>query len=508
MTAPGDGEQQAKKTRWVFANKPVPADRLKAYQDAGYDVIMAPITRHADYDAFVKPTGAAGALSGDPEYTAGHVPSHPKWPNYSYRKNVDDFELPNVEHGLIGPQENWWDFVHPFQRGANHQKPEPQPDPGGKYIIGRESEAQSKPGFWVLQGELGPIAKQNPQDDLGWQFDMDLWLNVYRNYGAAQRIVGAEVLFCRATDEAVPGDGLAATKDKTGYCLSYRTAPGGKQQFIVSCWDHAANGYAILADWDVSKFDDTWIRTRIHVRDDGLTVALVNRDTAAQLPDFPPYVSKDDRDQNKKRLGSKDGGNRGGYVLFGRYIDNGPPAPPEDPESAAFARWVATPTDAPPGLPPGQQPPPPGPQPPPPGPPPPAPQPPPPEPPPPPPPQERTHTVKRGETLSGIAQQYGVSQQSIQDANNIKNPDSIKEGQVLKIPAPPAGATPPPPPQPAPPPQEEPAPKPQPEEPKPPPPAEGPPPVPIPPSPGQGGDPALPPGLPGQKPIEEPDPRT
>ncbi len=45
-----------------------------------------------------------------------------------------------------------------------------------------------------------------------------------------------------------------------------------------------------------------------------------------------------------------------------------------------------------------------------------------------------THTVRSGETLSGIAQRYGVSQQAIIDANGIGNASLIYTGQRLVIP--------------------------------------------------------------------------
>ena len=47
------------------------------------------------------------------------------------------------------------------------------------------------------------------------------------------------------------------------------------------------------------------------------------------------------------------------------------------------------------------------------------------------------HVVAPGETLSSIAQIYGVTVQAIQDANNIDNPSLIRTGQRLIIPAPP-----------------------------------------------------------------------
>lgn len=44
------------------------------------------------------------------------------------------------------------------------------------------------------------------------------------------------------------------------------------------------------------------------------------------------------------------------------------------------------------------------------------------------------HNVRSGETLSGIAQQYGVSTQEIARYNAIRNPDKLEVGQMLRIP--------------------------------------------------------------------------
>jgi LysM repeat protein len=44
------------------------------------------------------------------------------------------------------------------------------------------------------------------------------------------------------------------------------------------------------------------------------------------------------------------------------------------------------------------------------------------------------HTVRRGDTLSGIARHYGVSVNSLMQANNIWDPNRIYRGQVLCIP--------------------------------------------------------------------------
>jgi N-acetylmuramoyl-L-alanine amidase len=46
----------------------------------------------------------------------------------------------------------------------------------------------------------------------------------------------------------------------------------------------------------------------------------------------------------------------------------------------------------------------------------------------------RTHVVRRGDTLSGLAQRYGVSVASIRQANNLRG-TAIKAGTKLKIPA-------------------------------------------------------------------------
>ncbi|MEC1900946.1 peptidoglycan-binding protein [Bacillus atrophaeus] len=46
---------------------------------------------------------------------------------------------------------------------------------------------------------------------------------------------------------------------------------------------------------------------------------------------------------------------------------------------------------------------------------------------------ESTYTVKKGDTLSGIAKEKGVSLANLQSWNNIKNPNKISIGQVLKL---------------------------------------------------------------------------
>lgn len=64
----------------------------------------------------------------------------------------------------------------------------------------------------------------------------------------------------------------------------------------------------------------------------------------------------------------------------------------------------------------------------------------------PPPPEPKplpTHTVKRGETLVGIALQYGLDYRELAAWNNIVNPNVLSTGQVLIVAAPP-GSQPPP----------------------------------------------------------------
>ena len=46
------------------------------------------------------------------------------------------------------------------------------------------------------------------------------------------------------------------------------------------------------------------------------------------------------------------------------------------------------------------------------------------------------HKIRRGETLSQIAQRYGISQRALMDANNIKNRHRIRAGKYLLIPTP------------------------------------------------------------------------
>lgn len=48
-------------------------------------------------------------------------------------------------------------------------------------------------------------------------------------------------------------------------------------------------------------------------------------------------------------------------------------------------------------------------------------------------PQAVTYTVRAGDTLSGIAQKYGTTWQAIQKLNDIKNANLIYPGQVLRI---------------------------------------------------------------------------
>ncbi|RIK17537.1 MAG: hypothetical protein DCC50_01400 [Acidobacteria bacterium] len=48
--------------------------------------------------------------------------------------------------------------------------------------------------------------------------------------------------------------------------------------------------------------------------------------------------------------------------------------------------------------------------------------------------QYRTHTVKAGDTLSGIAASYGVDWRKMAKLNKLDNPDLIYPGQVFKVP--------------------------------------------------------------------------
>ena len=52
---------------------------------------------------------------------------------------------------------------------------------------------------------------------------------------------------------------------------------------------------------------------------------------------------------------------------------------------------------------------------------------------------EQTYTVKKGDTLSGIAAKYGTTYQKLATYNGIANPNNINVGQVIRIPG--AGST-------------------------------------------------------------------
>jgi membrane-bound lytic murein transglycosylase D len=47
----------------------------------------------------------------------------------------------------------------------------------------------------------------------------------------------------------------------------------------------------------------------------------------------------------------------------------------------------------------------------------------------------RSHTVRRGETVSGIASRYGVSSNALMRANGLRRGNGLKAGQQLRIPA-------------------------------------------------------------------------
>jgi uncharacterized protein YcbK (DUF882 family) len=49
--------------------------------------------------------------------------------------------------------------------------------------------------------------------------------------------------------------------------------------------------------------------------------------------------------------------------------------------------------------------------------------------------EARTHVVESGETLTQIAGQYGVTAEELQQANELDDPDRIRAGQTLSIPA-------------------------------------------------------------------------
>jgi len=49
--------------------------------------------------------------------------------------------------------------------------------------------------------------------------------------------------------------------------------------------------------------------------------------------------------------------------------------------------------------------------------------------------QDKTYTIREGDTLSAIASRLGVSVRQLSEANRLANPHSLKPGMVLKVPA-------------------------------------------------------------------------
>jgi LysM repeat protein len=47
---------------------------------------------------------------------------------------------------------------------------------------------------------------------------------------------------------------------------------------------------------------------------------------------------------------------------------------------------------------------------------------------------QRTHLVRRGETLKSLAKRYGVSIQALREANGLSEREPLKAGVALKIP--------------------------------------------------------------------------
>jgi LysM repeat protein len=46
----------------------------------------------------------------------------------------------------------------------------------------------------------------------------------------------------------------------------------------------------------------------------------------------------------------------------------------------------------------------------------------------------KTHIVRRGETLRGLAKRYGVSVQALREANGLEEQETLRTGIALKIP--------------------------------------------------------------------------
>ena len=47
---------------------------------------------------------------------------------------------------------------------------------------------------------------------------------------------------------------------------------------------------------------------------------------------------------------------------------------------------------------------------------------------------QRTHTVRRGDTIYGLSRKYGVNQNTLMRVNGIRDPSKMRLGMKLKIP--------------------------------------------------------------------------
>lgn len=266
----------------AFFGDAVPAETVKTYADATISGFYYPISRQHQHTDLVKPSGAAGVLSPDPEYYAGQFTDHPTGGSWAYRMNGDRFWFSTVEPGMLPPAESL-DTVHPNYRGF---MPRARPEDAflqlGKECFRPAPAGQASGTYSVLQGWLSPLENTT-------NYALYVIFDVGRPNPGGGPVV--DPVACTLAF-AVPGDqpftSLAEMPGHAGYLLSYHTENADNTGKTVKLWgwnpdetDPAKNPVELMSwapDWGGSKAG-----LRIRVNATRIEVQAINADTQAPV---------------------------------------------------------------------------------------------------------------------------------------------------------------------------------------------------------------------------------
>lgn len=290
---------------WAGVNTSIPPETVKPYADAGVHCLYWACNRQHQLADLVQPSGSGGVLSGDPEYFAGQIDSHPTAGKYLYRKTSSDWYFNTVNHGTL-PASEKLDAVHAGRR-AYHEV-------GGNWMqLGKTARV---PGgvYYVLQGWASPIA--TPDDYL-----LALQTDIHGPTNAATGLGSEWVL---GVDTDAPYAGLPQAKQ--GYVISYRVADNGNIKRVrIKTWDPQANEgagaevelYNRVGDW----FGSDYCPLRVRINKDRLEFAgMPPADPVNGKPVWVYDTSQDTVNPRAKELGTL---YRGGYMFAGREDPGG-----------------------------------------------------------------------------------------------------------------------------------------------------------------------------------------